>query len=214
MSTSNKNILSVRDHRVTRWREQRYLYSYRQRQIGRSDCDIIANCGTIVLMNSFCNHSMLQNISLSQLNLCWNIRTLPCSSDGVRWFSLVSDEFRGVPMNSTEFRWAPIALYSQNASLFVSDWTVRGINEIIWVMFAIVDKPPIQDTWQNFKLSWCHGNRHYRLKTKCFLYLIHILFSPIFSSLGAWLSMHRLLHFDRANNLHCIVRIRKTRFKS
>ena len=142
--------------------------SYRQRQIGRSDCDIIANCGKIVLINSFCNHSMLQNISLSQLNLCWNIRTLPCSSDGVRWFSLVSDEFRGVPMNSTEFRWAPIALYSQNVSLFVSDWTLRGINEIIWVMFAIVDKPPIQDTWQNFKLSWCHGNRHYRRKTAVF----------------------------------------------
>ena len=171
MSTSNKNILSVRDHRVTRWRKQRYLYSYRQRQIGRPDCDIIANCGKIVLINSFCNHSMLQNISLSQLNLCWNIRTLPCSSDG----------FRGVPMNSTEFRWAPIALYSQNASLFVSDWTLRGINEIIWVMFAVVDKPPIQDTWQNFKLSWCHGNRHYRRKTKCFL--ISFTFSSLRSSL-------------------------------
>ena len=179
MSTSNKNILSVRDHRVTRWREQqRYLYSYRQRQIGRSDCDIIANCGKIFLINSFCNHSMLQNISLSQLNLCWNIRTLPCSSDGVRWFSLVSDEFRGVPMNSTEFRLAPIALYGQNASLFVSDWTLRGINEIIWVMFAIVDKPPIQDTWQNFKLSWCHGNRHYRRVS-----FISFTFSSLRSSL-------------------------------
>ena len=107
MSTSNKNILSVRDHRVTRWREQRYLYSYRQRQIGRSDCDIIANCGKIVLINSFCNHSMLQNISLSQLNCVETselFRAVPMGSDDSRWFPMSFEASRWTPLSSDELQ--------------------------------------------------------------------------------------------------------------
>ena len=44
-STSNKTILSMHVHRVTRWREQRCLDCYRHRQIGQSDCDFTAKCG-------------------------------------------------------------------------------------------------------------------------------------------------------------------------
>ena len=43
ISTPNKTILSVRHHLTTLWHEQRCLYSYRQRQICQSDCDITAN---------------------------------------------------------------------------------------------------------------------------------------------------------------------------
>ena len=41
-STSNKTVL-LRDHCVTRWREQFCLYSCQQRQIGQSDRDITAS---------------------------------------------------------------------------------------------------------------------------------------------------------------------------
>ena len=49
--------LSVSDHCMSRWRERRCLYSFRQRQIGQSDYDITTNCGkkvnTCVYINAF-----------------------------------------------------------------------------------------------------------------------------------------------------------------
>ena len=52
-----KTSLSVSDHRMSRWRERRCLYSFRQRQIGQSDYDITAYCGrkvnTYVYINAF-----------------------------------------------------------------------------------------------------------------------------------------------------------------
>ena len=56
-------FLLVRNHCVTRWREQRSLYSYRNWQIGQSDCDITANCG----QKEFENH-ILRDVYSVRLN--------------------------------------------------------------------------------------------------------------------------------------------------
>ena len=52
MATSNKTILSVRDHCVTSWREQRCLYFHSQQQISQSDRDITASYSKISLQSS------------------------------------------------------------------------------------------------------------------------------------------------------------------
>ena len=49
ISTSNKTILAVRDQDNDTLTRAAYLHSYRQRQIGRLDCDIITNYGKIII---------------------------------------------------------------------------------------------------------------------------------------------------------------------
>ena len=49
ISTSNKTILAVHDQDSDTLTRAAYLHSYRQRQIGQLDCDIITNYGKIII---------------------------------------------------------------------------------------------------------------------------------------------------------------------